>query len=85
MKSGYLILFILPLVISNVIELDPNNESTHSTGTESQFTFYISLDELPKNSSSVINLFTETKFSLTPLYKKFSFLFIISPFSHNRF
>ena len=72
MKSGYLILFILPLVISNVIELDPNNESTHSTGTESQFTFYISLDELPKNSSSVINLFTETKFSLTPLYKKFS-------------
>ncbi len=72
MKSGYLILFILPLITSNVVKLDPNKESKYSTGIESHFTFYISLDELPNNSSSVINLFTETKFSLTPLYKKFS-------------
>ena len=72
MKSGYLILFILPLITSNVVQLDPNKASTYSTGIESHFTFYISLDEIPNNSSSVINLFTETEFSLTPLYKKFS-------------
>ena len=72
MKSGYLILFILPLITSNVVQLDPNKASTYSTGIESYFTFYISLDEIPNNSSSVINLFTETEFSLTPLYKKFS-------------
>ena len=72
MKSIFFFLSILPLITLIIINVDPNKEGTFFTDSESTVTIYIPLDELPSNSSGVINIFTETKFSLTPLYRKIS-------------
>ena len=72
MKSIFFFLSILPLITLIIINVDPNKEGTFFTDSESTVTIYIPLDELPSNSSGVINIFTETKFSLTPLYRKMS-------------
>ena len=72
MKIKYLLLILIPLSSSIIINLDPNKDLLTSTDSDSTFSFYVSLDQLPNNSSGVINVFPETEFSLTPLIKKFS-------------
>ena len=72
MKATYIFLFLFPLINSLVVNIPPNKELNTETDSQQTFTFYFSLDNLPVDSSGVINLFTTEHFALNPLYKKFA-------------
>ena len=72
MKTSYILFLLFSLTNALVINIPTNKEFNTETDSQSTFTFYVSLDESPVDSSGIINLFTKESFSLNPLYKKFA-------------
>ena len=72
MKNLIILFLSFSISFEKIIEVDFLKGISSIINTKKNLTIIISLEDLPEETSGIINIFTEKENSLNPIYKKFS-------------
>ena len=72
MKNLIILFLSFSISFEKIIEVDFLKGISSIISTKKNLTIIISLEDLPEETSGIINIFTEKENSLNPIYKKFS-------------